>query len=149
MMRLINFIFLYILIPAAIVIFTIKSGQWYGFFGLVFYAAGLVISMFHQWIYFPLPLVFAFWWWYTYGLGPTDYVSIFTLCLLAGVLFSETSKQYHTFVHKVLPEQMDNVDYNEKVEEMHRRIEKFRKDHPTEKLTSEVVEKIRTDVFFH
>ncbi len=134
--------------PAAIVFFTLKSGQWYGFFGILFYAAGLLISMFRQWIFFSLPLIFAFWWWYTYGLAPTDYVAIFTFCFLAGVAFSEISKQYKRIVYKVLPEQMDNIAYNEKVEELNRRLERFRREHPHEKLTSEIVEKIRTEVFF-
>lgn len=147
-MRLINFLFLYILIPAVIVFISIKSGNWLMLFSLLFYAAGLVISQCKQWIFFPIPLLFAFWYWYTYGLAPTDYVFIFTVSFIAGVAFSEASKQYHRFVKNILPEQMDNIAYNEKVAELNRRIEKFRKDHPHEKLTSEVVEKIRTEVFF-
>ena len=31
---------------------------------------------------------------------------------------------------------------------VHLRLEKFRKEHPNEKLTPEIVEKIRTDIFF-
>ncbi len=125
-----------------------KSAQWYGFFGLLLYALGLIISKTKQWIFFPIPLIFAFWYWYTYGLGPFDYVSIFTGCFIAGMAFSEISKYYYRFVHKVLPEQMSNVEYNEKVDELNRRIKIFRKEHPNEKLTPEIVEKIRTEVFF-
>jgi dsRNA-specific ribonuclease len=90
----------------------------------------------------------TFWYWYTYGMGLTDYVTIYTGCLLAGVLVSEASRQYHKFVNKVLPEQITNIEYNEKVEELNRRLDKYRKEHPNEKLTPEIVERIRTDVFF-
>lgn len=147
-MRLINFLFLYVLVPVIIVWLTIKTGSWYGFFALAFYAAGLVISQFRLWIFLPIPLLFTFWYWYTYGLAPTDYVFGYTAALLAGVGISEITRQWQRFMNKVLPEQMNNLEYNEKVDELNRRLEKFRKEHPNEKLTPEIVEKIRTDVFF-
>ncbi|HOZ80315.1 MAG TPA: hypothetical protein PLY34_20130 [Ferruginibacter sp.] len=147
-MRLINFLFLYVLMPVIIVWITIRSGSGYGFFALAFYAAGVVISQFQQWIFLPIPIIFTIWYWYAYGLGPTDYVFGFLVSLLAGVGLSEASKQYKKFMYKVLPEQMDNVEYNEKVDELNRRIDIFRKEHPNEKVTPEIVEKIRTEVFF-
>lgn len=61
---------------------------------------------------------------------------------------SEIGKEYNKFVNKVLPEQMDNIEYNEKVDELNRRLEKYRREHPSEKLTPEIVEKIRAEVFF-
>lgn len=147
-MRLINFLFLFVLVPVIIIWLTIRSGSWYGFFALAFYAIGVVISQFRLWIFLPVPLVFAVWYWYTFGLDLHDYVYGYTFALLAGVIMSEGSKQYHRFMQKVLPEQMNNIEYNEKVEELNRRLDKFRKEHPNEKLTPEIVEKIRTDVFF-
>lgn len=147
-MRLINFLFLYVLVPLVIVIFSIKSGNWYWLFGILLYAVGLLTSMFRLWIFLPIPLGFSFWYWYMYGMGLSDYVFIFTVCLLAGVAFSEASKQYHRFINRVLPEQVSNIEFNDKVDELNRRLEKYRQDHPGEKLTPEIVEKIRTDVFF-
>ena len=147
-MRLINFLFLYILFPVVIILLTVISGNWFCLFGLLFYAAGIVISRFSLWIFLPIPLIFAFWYWYTYGLGLKDYVFIYTACLLAGAAFSEASKQYFRFVDKVLPEQITNIEYNEKVDELNHRLEKYRLEHPGEKLTPDIVEKIRTDVFF-
>lgn len=147
-MRLINFLFLYILIPAVIIWLTVKSGSWYGAFGIIFYVAGVIISQFRLWIFLPIPLIFTFWYWYTYSLGPTDYVFIYTASLLAGVGMSEARKQYNRFMQKVLPEQMNNIEYNEKVDELNRRLERYRKEHPNEKLTPDIVEKIRTEVFF-
>lgn len=61
---------------------------------------------------------------------------------------SEARKQYNRFMQKVLPEQMNNIEYNEKVDELNRRLERYRKEHPNEKLTPDIVEKIRTEVFF-
>ena len=147
-MRLINFLFLYILVPVAIIFLCFRSGNWYGLFGLIIYFLGIIISKSGEWIYFPIPLMFAFWYWYTYGMGPTDYVFLFTLCFVAGVAASEADKLYHRFVNKVLPEQLNNIEYNEKVEELNRRIDKYRLEHPGEKITAEIIEKIRTEVFF-
>jgi hypothetical protein len=127
---------------------TIKFNNWYGLFALAFYAAGVIISEFRLWIFLPIPLVFTFWFWYTYGLGPTDYVFGFTLALLTGVGISEISKHIKRFMSKVLPEQMNNIEYNEKVDELNRRLDNFRKEHPNEKLTPEIVEKIRTEIFY-
>lgn len=147
-MRLINFLFLYVLVPVIIIWLAINSGNWYSFFALAFYGAGVIISQFRQWIFLPIPLLFTLWYWYTYGLGPSDYVFIFTAALLAGIGLSEGSKQYRKFMYKVLPEQMNNIEYDEKVDELNRRLDRFRKEHPNEKLTPEIVEKIRTEVFF-
>lgn len=147
-MKLINFLLLYILVPVVIVLLCFRSGNWYGLFGILVYAAGVIISQFRQWVFLPIPLIFSFWYWYTYGMGPTDYVFIFTVCFLAGVGISQASKQYSKFVNKVLPEQISNIEYDEKVAELNRRIANYRLEHPSEKLTPEIVEKIRTDVFF-
>ena len=147
-MRLINILFLYILIPALIVLLCVNSGSWFYIFGLFFYAIVVIISQFRLWILLPIPLGFSFWYWYTYGMELTDYVFVYTACLLLGLMLSEGSKQLSAFVKKTLPEQMNNIDYNEKVDELNRRLEKYKSDHPNEKLTPEIVEKIRTDIFF-
>lgn len=144
----INFFLLYILVPAVITGITIKSGAWWGFFGVLIYFVGLIISKFRQWIFLPIPLLFVCWYWYTYGPALRDYVTMFFACLIAGVALNQLSKEYFKFVNKVLPEQLTNLEYNEKVEELNRRLEQFRTDHPNEKLTPEIVEKIRTDIFF-
>ncbi len=144
----INFLLLYILVPAIIVWFAVHSGRWWCLFGVVTYFTGVIISKFRQWIFLPIPLFFTLWYWYTYGPSPYDYVTIFFACLLCGALLNEISKGYHRFVNKVLPEQVNNFEYNEKVDELNRRLEQFRREHPNEKLTPEIVEKIRTEIFF-
>jgi len=109
---------------------------------------GLIISKFKQWIFLPIPLFFCFWYWYTYGFGLHDYVTIYLGCLLMGVILHEAKREYERFFNKVLPEQLHNMDYDAKVEELNRRLDLYRKKHPGEKITQEIVEKIRTDVFF-
>jgi uncharacterized membrane-anchored protein YitT (DUF2179 family) len=135
-------------VPAIISWLTVQSGSWWGFFGIGFYFVGLIISTFRQWIFLPIPILFCLWYWYTYGFSVHDYVSTFFACIITGVVLNEISKQYYKFVDKILPEQINNIEYNEKVDELNKRLEKYRLEHPSEKLTPDVVEKIRAEVFF-
>jgi len=147
--KLFVFFLLYILVPVIIIPYLcIKTGNWYGLFGVLLYYAGLIISKYRQWIFLPIPLFFCFWYWYTYGFGLRDYVTIYLVCLLSGVFFNELKRTYDRFVNKILPEQLHNMDYDLKVEELNRRLDQYRKTHPNEKITQEIVEKIRTEVFF-
>ncbi len=147
-MKLINLLLLYILVPLIIAGIVVKTGDGWLLFGILAFYTGIVISKFRQWIFLPIPLIFVFWYWYTYGLAIRDYVFIFFGCFICGIILNELSKEYYKFVNKVLPEQLNNLDYNEKVDELNRRLEKFRQDHPSDKLTPEIVEQIRTEVFF-
>lgn len=144
----INLFLLYILIPVITIIASLKSGIGWYLFAIPVYYIGVVISTFKQWIFLPIPIIFVFWYWFTYGLSVMDFVSIYFVAFAAGIVLSQLKKEYDKFVNKVLPEQLSNLDYNEKVEELNRRLQKFRNDHPNEKVTPEIVEKIRTEVFF-
>ena len=147
--KLLPFFLLYVLVPFLVIpVLSVKSGSLYGFFGIVFYFSGLVISRYKQWIFLPIPIVFCFWYWYTYGFGLRDYVSIFFACLVAGIIIQQLFIEIYKYVSKVLPEQESNLEYNEKLEEMNRQIANFKKAHPNEKITQELIEKIRTEVFF-
>lgn len=147
--KLLVFFLLYILVPVIVIPYLcFKTGNWYGLFGILLYYAGLAISKFRQWIFLPIPLFFCLWYWYTYGFGIRDYVTIYLVCLMAGVFLNELNKSYNRFVNKILPEQLHNMDYDSKVEELNKRLEQYRKNHPNEKITQDLVEKIRTDVFF-
>lgn len=147
-MKLINSFFIYILIPVLILFVAIRSGNWYSLFWIACYAAGVVISKFHLWIFFPIPLLFTLWYWYTYGFSPGDFVSSCFFSMALGIVLVESGKIYYRFVGKILPEQMNNIEYNEKVDEFNKRLDEYRRTHPSEKLTSEIVEKIRGEVFF-
>ncbi len=147
--KLLPFFLLYILVPFLVIpFFSIKFGNPYGFFGIGFYFSGLIISRYKQWIFLPIPIVFCLWYWYTYGFGIRDYVSVFFACMVNGIIIQQVFLELHKYVSKILPEQESNVEYNEKLEEMNRQIENYKRSHPNEKVTSELIEKIRTDVFF-
>jgi hypothetical protein len=139
---------IYFLVPALVVFLCMRSGNWWGLFAVLTYFAGVLMAMFRQWIFFPIPLVFTFWFWYTYGFSPTHFVSLLFLSLLAGAGIFEGFRQLRRFFFKVLPEQMTNLEYNDKVDELNRRLELYRRDHPNKPLTPDIVEKIRTDIFF-
>jgi hypothetical protein len=47
-----------------------------------------------------------------------------------------------------LPEQLNNIEYDAKVAELERRLEEYRQKNPGQNITQDVVEKIRTEVFF-
>ncbi len=147
-MRILIALLLYLLIPLLILFLCMRSGDWWGLFAIVAYYAGLFMAMFRQWIFVPVPIIFCLWFWYTYGFSPTHFVTLLFLSMAAGVGMYEGYRQVHRFITKVLPEQLNNLDYNEKVEELNRRLERFRREHPHEKLTPEIVEKIRTEIFF-
>lgn len=146
----VNFFLLYIIVPVVIIpAICMWTGSWFGLFGILLFYIGIAISRFKQWIFLPVPCVFAMWYWYTYQPpAVNDYVTIYLFCLLCGVFFNEISKQAYDFFFKTLPEQMSNVEFDAKVEELNRRLDEFRAEHPGEKVTHEIVEKIRTEIFF-
>jgi hypothetical protein len=67
---------------------------------------------------------------------------------MAGVCVSKAYSAFMAYVRKVLPEEEMNEEYNAKIEMMNKRIDDYRRNHPNEKITHEIIEKIRTDVFF-
>jgi len=147
--KLIVFFFQFILIPVIIIPFlTLKSGSYFGFFGIAFYFVGLIIAIFKQWIFLPIPIFFCLWYWFTYGFATRDYVTVYFVCLLAGILIEYAFNEYSKYVNKILPEEKTNLEYNAKIEEMNARIAAFKKNNPTEKVTQEIIEQIRTEIFF-
>src|SRR3954462_2097381 len=119
----IDLLLLYILVPGIIIpLFVLKTGGWFGLFGILFYFSGLVISRFKQWIFLPIPLLFCLWYWYTYGFSLTDYVALYFAFMACGITLYELKKWYVAFVNKVLPEQITNLEYDSKIEELNRQI---------------------------
>ncbi|HMO60548.1 MAG TPA: hypothetical protein PKC39_04060 [Ferruginibacter sp.] len=141
---------IYLLIPLVFIPLTaVKTGNYFLLFGIAFYYIGVVIAQYRQWIFFPVPVFFCLWYWYTYGFGLRDYVTIYFAWMAAGAGLYSASQFYKSYLYKVLPEAEENIAYNEKLAEMERRIETFRKNHPGEKVTQEVIDKIKTEVFFN
>jgi len=145
-----SILFLYILVPIIIVPFlSVKFGNFYGLFGSLFYYMGLLIAKFKHWIFLPIPIIFCLWYWVTFGFGTRDYVTIFFVCMMAAVFFQEISFIINKLINKVLPEQEQNLDYDKKIELMNQQIALYKKTHPMDKITQDVIEKIRTDIFFN
>lgn len=145
----ISFILLYVLVPLVVIpILYMHHGKWFGLFSIACYYAGLFIARFRQWIFFPIPLFFCIWYWYTYGFNPRDYVAIYFFWLVCGIAVYLLKKTYDRYVHSIVPETEENLRYNDKLNEMEERIAKYKKDHPGEKITQEIIDKIKMEVFF-
>ena len=144
-----SFILLYILIPLVVIpLIFLKQGNWFGLFSIACYYAGVLMAQYRQWIFFPIPLFFSVWYWYTYGFNPKDYVSIYFFWLVFGTGAYMLKKTYDRYVENIIPQNEENMEYNDKLSEMEERIAKYKKDHPGEKITQEIIEKIKTDIFF-
>jgi hypothetical protein len=138
------------LVPIIIIPYlSLKFGTVYGLFGSLFYYIGLIIARFKHWIFLPIPIIFCLWYWYTYGFGIRDYVTIYFVCMMTAVLFQEIFAEINKLINKVLPEQEQNLDYDKKIELMNQQIALYKKEHPLEKITQDIIEKIRNDIFFN
>jgi hypothetical protein len=148
--RFATILFLYILVPIIIIPYlSFKFGNLFGLFGILFYYMGLIIARFRHWIFLPIPIIFCLWYWFTYGFGIRDYVTIYFVCMMVAVLFQQIDTEINKLIFKILPEQEQNLDYDNKIEEMNQQIALYKKEHPSEKITQEVIEKIRTEIFFN
>jgi hypothetical protein len=147
--KIVSFILLYILVPLVIIpLLSAGSGNWFGLFGMLFYYLGVLIARSGLWIFFPIPLFFCFWYWYTYGFGIRDYPTVFLFCIISGMAMYQIKKEYDRYFNKTLPEMEQNDEYNEKMIEMERRLEMYRHEHPGEKISLEIMENIKNEVFF-
>ncbi|MFT3680354.1 MAG: hypothetical protein QM791_08760 [Ferruginibacter sp.] len=147
--KIISFLLIYVLVPLIVTYLTVKSGNYFGLFGIACYYLGVFIVQFRLWLFFPIPVFFCLWYWYTYGFALRDYVAIYFLCMAAGLAVYMLYNTYLRYTQNVLPETEENLKYNDKLEEMERRILRYQKEHPGEKITQEIIDRIKTDVFFH
>jgi hypothetical protein len=148
--KILSFILVYVLVPLVIIpILCSKTGAWYGLFGSLCYYAGLFIARFDQWIFFPAPLLFCGWYWYTYGFSPTDYVSIYVFCMFCGTAIWKLKDLYNRIVYGILPEVDENDEYGQKVRKMEKMLQDYKDKHPGEAIPQDVVERIKSDVFFN
>jgi hypothetical protein len=139
----------YILFPLVVIPFMAsKAGNWFYLFGLVCYYAGVILVAIKQKIIFMIPLFFCGWFWYTYGFGLHDYVFFLFMCMFAGALFYQLAQNAKYFSQSVLPENMEAQEYELKIEEMNAKLKLYKQTHPTEIITSEIIDGIRNEVFF-
>src|SRR5574343_1607025 len=143
------FFVIYVLIPFVVIpgLFA-HYNNWYGLIGILFYYAALLITLFNFTIFLAVPLLFTGWYWYTYGFQLHDYVTVFSFCLLSGYLVLLAKKEIERYFFNILPEQEQNEEYNQKLRTLEERIERYRAEHPGEKITQDIIEQFKTDIFF-
>ena len=139
----------YILFPMVVVSYiTARVGNWFYLFGIVCYFLGVILVAIKQKIIFMIPIIFCGWFWYTYGFGLHDYVFFLFICMAAGALFYQLAENAERFTKSTLPENKETQEYDLKIEEMKVKLEQYKKNHPAIKITPEIIDLIRTEVFF-
>ena len=141
--------FFYILFPFVFVpYFASKSGNTYYLFGIVFYYLGVLLVAIKQKIIFMIPIIFCCWFWYTYGFSVHNYVFFFLACIAGGALLYQFRIDAEKFTHRTLPENKEALAYDLKIEEMNTKLEQFKQENPTIKITPEIMDELRNEVFF-
>lgn len=139
----------YAIIPFAIIpALSLVFKDWLFLIGIVFYFIGMILSYYRQGILLAVPFLFCGWYWFTYGLGIRDYVSIYMASLLSGFFAYESRKLLDKIILKVIPEEEQNDDFNNKISLLEFEIQEFKKKNPDKKVTQDIVEQIRTEIFF-
>jgi hypothetical protein len=139
----------YVLLPLVLVPYMAnKSGNGYYLFGIAFYYIGIILVAIKQKIIIMIPVIFCFWYWYTYGFSIHNYVFFFLSCLLGGALLYELTVDAEKFANRTLPENKEALAYDLKIEEMNAKLEEFKQMHPSIKITPDIMEGIRNEVFF-
>ncbi len=141
--------FFYIIFPLVVVPYmAARAGNWFYLFGIVCYYLGVVLMAVKQKIIFMIPFIFCCWFWYTYGFGLHDYVFFLFICMSAGALFYQLAENAESFAKRTLPENKETQEYDLKIEEMNEKVEQYKKTHPAIKITPEIMDVIRNEVFF-
>ena len=139
----------YILFPLVVVPYVAnKQDNWFYLFGIVCYYMGVILVAVHQKIIFMIPLIFCLWFWYTYGFSIHDFVFFLFFFTACGALFYQLANNAKYFINRTLPENKESMVYESKLEEMNARVEEYKRQHPNEKITPEIMDVIRNEVFF-
>ncbi len=150
MKRLFNTLTLfYIIIPLVLVPYMAnKSANWYYLFGIAFYYIGIILVAMKQKIIIMIPVFFCCWYWYTFGFSIRNYVFFFISCILGGAILYQLTAGVEKFTQRTLPENKEALAYDLKIEEMNARLEEYKQMNPATKITPEIMEGIRNEVFF-
>lgn len=141
--------FFYIIIPLVLVPYIAnKAGNWYYLFGIGFYYVGIILAAVKQKIIIMIPVIFCFWYWYTFGFTVHNYVFFFISCILGGVFLYQFTVDAEKFMQRTLPENKEALAYDLKIEEMNAKLEEYKQMYPATKITPEIIEGIRNEVFF-
>ena len=139
----------YIIVPLVLVPYMAnKSANNYYLFGIAFYYIGILLVAIKQKIIIMIPIIFCCWYWYTFGFSIHNYVFFFLACLLGGAFLYELIVSAEKFTGRTLPENKEALAYDLKIEEMNAKLKQYRQTHPSIKITPEIIEEIRNEVFF-
>lgn len=125
-----------------------KMGDWYLLIGIPLYFIGFTLMSYKQVIFYFIPLFFVLWYWYTYGFILFDIVSLLFFCLSGGIAGYKIIIETERYVNRTLPEIEENIEFNQKVELLNQKIEQYKKEHPNETITPEILDNIKKDIFF-
>ena len=140
---------LYIIFPLIVVpVIALKASNWYYLIGIVLYYISIYLVAIKQKIIFLIPAFFYIWFWNTFGFGIMTYAFFSLMCLLTGAIFYLLIEKVDKFINKTLPENKEALEYELKMQEVEKKIEQFRQSNPTTKITQELMERIRNQVFF-
>ena len=140
---------LYIIFPLIVVpVIALKASNWYYLIGIVLYYISIYLVAIKQKIIFLIPAFFYIWFWNTFGFGIMTYAFFSLMCLLTGAMFYLLIEKVDKFINKTLPENKEALEYELKMQEVEKKIEQFRQSNPTTKITQELMERIRNQVFF-
>ncbi len=147
--RILYFFVFYVFIPLVFIpLLWLKYDNPYVLFASLLYYLGLILARTGLSIFLPVPIIFSIWFWYTYGFSPFDYVFGFLTSLLLGYFMYKLKVYLDGYLHQVLPEEDVNEAYNRKLQLLEKRIEEYRRQHPGEKVTQEMIERFKTEIFF-
>jgi len=144
-----TYLFFIIVLPLIIIPYLAnRSHDWLILLGIPFYFTGYTIAAIRQKTIYFIPFFLCIWFWYTYGFSLFHNVTFFFLCITAGLLLYQIRMAIEKFVDRTIPELEQNMDYNLKLEEMNLKLDQYKKDHPGEKITPEIIDDIKKDIFF-
>ena len=139
----------YIVFPLiAVPLIALHTGNKYYLLGIIFYYISIMLVMVNQKIIFLIPCLFYLWFWSIYGFGIYTYVFFSLLCLAVAAALYLITQQVEKFMSITIPDNAENLEYDLKMQNVNDRIEKFRQANPTTKITQEIMESIRNEVFF-
>lgn len=139
----------YILFPLVAVSYTAyKLNSGYYLFAIPFYYFGVIMVAQKQKIIFLIPILFCGWFWFTYGFSIHDFVFFLFIWMAFGALFYMLTGNVQRFVTRTVPENKEMMEYDAKMVQMNAKVEEFKLKNPTTKITPEVLDTIRNDVFF-
>ena len=142
-------ILIYMLLPLLIIPYiAYKEDNWYILFGIAFYYMGVFLVAIKQMIYLSIPVLFCIWFWYTFGFSIYDYVTSLFLCMTGGVIFYQIRVELDKLITRTIPQKRQDKEYDSKIDEMYSKLEKYKKEHPNEKLNQEIIDNIKMEIFF-